>query len=208
MNFVEMIDEVRRAGGMDVDIGQASNWLNSRYKKLCVQSDWSKQIVEIDTTAVDQARYTLPDSISEVHEARVAGEPLARIGARTLWDLDAQRVHQSTETGFIAPVFSTTGQAQIELFPVPTTAGQLIEVLATVEPDGLSGQQTPLVPHDFHKVIVEGAMADAFALLDENLQSADYYEQRFEKGISDLKLRQNRRVRSGNRHALIEGVHY
>lgn len=208
MNFVEMIDEVRRAGGMDADVGQVSGWLNGRYKKLCVRSDWTKQIVAVGSTVVDQARYSLSDSISEVHEARVGGLPLARIGARTLWDLDAARVHQSTETGFIAPIFSTAGQAQIELFPVPTEAGLSIEVLATVEPDPLSGQDVPLVPHDFHRSIVEGAISDALALLDENLQSADYYEQRFEKAISDLKLRQNRRVRSGNRHVLIEGVHY
>ena len=208
MNFNAMLDRVRRAAGMDVDEGQAGDWLNERYKRMVIEADWSKELVDLGDTVADEDDYMLPDSVREIHELRVGSVPYRRIGVQTLWDLQGDVAYSSGSGGFYAPTFNASGESKLTLFPIPTEAGSEISARCTTEPDDLSGADEPMIPVEFHTYIVDGALADAFALVDENLAAADRYEQKYEVGVEKLRRRQNSRVGGGPHFVQIEGVHF
>ena len=209
MQYGEMIDTVRRAGGIDADPGQVGGWLNERHQTMCVRANWSKALAVIGETVIGESRYALPETLTEIHELRVGSSPFKRTGTQSLWDLQGNRVYASGSGGFYSPIFSVSGDPQLELYPAPSEEGLTIEALATVRPAVMNeAHQSPVVPVDFHRPIVEGAMADALALLDENLAAADRYEARYDIAVEELRRRQNRRFGGGPHFAQIEGVHF
>jgi hypothetical protein len=205
--FSAMVDEVRRAGGMAVDPSQAGAWVNDRYKSLCVRADYSRGRVVIETVA-DQGEYALPEGVSTVHELRLETVPFRRVGSESGWDLVGGRVYKRGTGGFYYPDFDVYGNHQVALHPTPDQDGLEIQMIATVTPDDLSGEQEPQLPADFHRAVVEGALASAFGLVDENIATADRYEARFEQAVENLRMRMNKRLRGGPHFIAIEGVHY
>lgn len=209
MNFGEMLDQVRRAGGMDVDTGLAGIWINERYKRLAVASGWSRAIVSIGDTVADQSAYTLPESVTEIHELRIGTTPYRRVGVQSMWDLQGDLTGLDGSGGVYAPNYTTAGMDEISINPTPGESGEEITALATITPGDLSNKrEVPAVPPDFHQSICEGAMADAFAYIDENIGAADRYEARFDAAVEKLSRRRNKRVGGGPAYVQVEGVHY
>ena len=110
MNFGEMVDQVRRAGGMDVDPGLAGLWVNERYKRLLIRSEWSKSLVSLGNTVADQASYSLPITLSEIDELKVGSTPYDRVGRQSIWDLQGAATSlEGGSGGVYAPTFSSGG---------------------------------------------------------------------------------------------------
>lgn len=208
MNFGEMLDQVRRAGGMDVDVGLAGIWINERYKRLAIRSGWSKGAVSLGDTVADQSAYALPIAAMEIHELKVGSTPYGRVGRQTLWDLQGSVNNLNGTGGVYAPAFSGVGIEQIEIYPTPDEVAA-ITAEATVIPNDLANtRDVAKVPPDFHMSICEGAMADAFAYIDENIPAADRYEGRFDASILELMKRRKRKVGGKTQFIQIEGVHF
>lgn len=206
MTFAELIDSVRRAGGIDATIGEVGGWINERYKRQCVRSNWSKEPVVIAQTVASQSRYPLEARITEVHELRIGSTPYKRTGTQSLWDLQGTNTYiDRRSTG---GVFAPYGQDTIEVYPIPDESGIDIEALCTVVPLELQGQMEPITPSDYHRSLVDGAMADGLLLLDENLQAAQFYEDRWDKATEELRRRGNRRLGGGPHQIPIQGIHY
>jgi hypothetical protein len=128
---------------------------------------------------------------------------------QSLWDLQGSATGLSGDGGIYSPNYDGTGNIdRIEIYPTPTTVAT-ITAMVTAVPDDLAGPRSvPLVPVDFHQSICEGAMADAFAYIDENIPTADRYEARFDAAVQELMKRRNRKVGGGPNYIQIEGVHF
>lgn len=208
MNYAELIATIKIPEGIDVSDAQAGIWVNDRHKRLCVGANWTKRRQTLGTTVDGTSRYALDEDVTEIHELRVGTTPYTRAGTQSLWEVQGEASYVTGPGGVYSPMFDDTGGTFIELSPTPEDDGNDIEAIVTYTPADMTGTDTPLPPADFHNVILEGAMADALASLDENLAAADRYEARFEAGIEKLRRRQNRRFGGGPHHIKIERVHY
>lgn len=203
-----MLDQVRRAGGMDVDVGLAGIWINERYKRLAIRSDWTRQFLPLGATVANQSAYTLPSAVAEIHELKVGTTPYTRMGVQSLWDLQGSITSIEGTGGVYAPSYTATGIEGIEIYPTPAEVATITADVTAVPADLGGPRDCPIVPPDFHQSICEGAMADAFAYIDENIATADRYEARYETAIQDLAKRRNRKVGGGPSFIQIEGVHF
>jgi hypothetical protein len=208
VNYGEILDQVRRAGGMDVDVGLAGIWVNERYKRLAIRSGWTRRVTSLGNTVANQSAYDLPGNVAEIHELKVGSIPYARMGTQTLWDLQGSINGLDGTGGIYTPTYSSVGIDGIEFFPTPSEVAAITALISSI-PDDLGGpRDVPQLPIDFHPAIAEGAMADAFAYIDENIPTADRYEARFEQAIQDLAKRRNKKVGGGPSYVQIENVHF
>ncbi len=108
------------------------------------------------------------------------------------------------------PAWTSAGVAQIELYPVPEESGLTIIALAASLPPDLTDTDTttPIIPVDFHRALVEGAVADGLRLIDERIQEAQAFEDRFDAAIEQLRRRKNSRVGQHGQHVLVHGRHW
>jgi hypothetical protein len=210
-----MVSEIKNAGGIDLEDPDAQilSWINERHKQMCARSNWTKMAVPLAALVADENTYdidadTLGFEVAEIHELRVDGTPYTRTGTQSMWDLEAANTFATGTGGFYAPMFDPNGNVQLVLYPAPAESGATVEALCTIVPADLAVDDTPLPPSDFHRAILEGALADALALLDENLDAADRYDQRFEVKVEELRRRQNRRFGGGPHFVQLEGVHF
>lgn len=212
MTFEEIVAAVADQGGFDTRATGSSTsdiegWVNDAYRKLVVRSKWRKAQVQLGLTVTDQAEYVLPDTVEDIIEGiLVDGEPYARTGQETLWRLKSGRA--SARTGLWAEDYSSTGQAQIELYPAPDSDDLEIQALAVISPDELSAAMVPTIPEDFHSALIDGAIATGLRRVDERIAEADSFEGRFLEAIEDLRKRGNAKLSTGPVELQVSGFHF
>src|SRR5262245_8955723 len=143
-----MLDQVRRAGGMDVDIGLAGTWINERYKRLATRSGWSRRTIPLGNTVVGQSDYDLDFEVAEIHELRAGSTPYARLGTQSLWDLQGGNTGLDGTGGIYAPAYSDTGIDQIALNPTPDEVAQIVAIVDVVPADLGGPRDVPQIPYD------------------------------------------------------------
>lgn len=197
-----MVAAVRVEGGVDTTTGAVSEAtvkgrLNARYRRMVVRAKWRRGQVSLGQTVTGQAEYNIPTDVAVLEGLMVDGDPFYRVGQTELWRLKAGQA--TVAGGAFAPDFTSSGTERVELYPAPTTAGLAIEALATLRPSALSANgDTPIVPEEFHDAIVEGAIADLLARLDERLDQAPYFDQKFDAAVEELRRLKNSQTAGGN----------
>jgi hypothetical protein len=207
VNLAELLSAVRDQGGFDVTEAVATGWINDRQAALVARAKYLQKEVSLGTTVSGQGEYSLPDvaNIVDLEGVLVGSEPYERVGTRSLWE----RKFRGGTGNVFAPDFTSAGALQIELYPAPNEDGTAISGLAAVMPDALlAAEDVPVVPPDFHKVIVDGAMAIGLERIDERLDEADRYHQLFETGVQELIRRRNSRIGSGPVQIQVAGKHF
>ena len=207
MNLAELLSAVRDQGGFDVTETVATGWINDRHAALVARAKYLQKEVSLGTTVSGQGEYSLPDvaNIVDLEGVLVGSAPYERVGQRYLWE----RKFRGGTGNVFAPDFTTSGTLQIELYPAPDEDGTAITALAAVQPSALAASEdVPVVPPDFHKVIVDGAMAIGLERIDERLDEADRYHQLFEAGVMELIRRRNSRIGSGPVQIQVAGKHF
>lgn len=207
MTAAEIVARVRSQ--FDVSDAEALASLNDRYKRLVGESQWLLQQVNLGTTAIDQATYTLPDNVADlryvyVQDAEGPSE-YSRVGDADILGLKTGRLRTSGSGGVFAPAYSSSGGSQVELYPAPDAAGSTVYGLGAVVPADLALADTPAVPVDFHPALVDGVIADLYARVDERLDLAQVHETRFVSEIERLRRRKNSRVGSGPQQIQVKG---
>jgi hypothetical protein len=202
MNGQQIVDAVVNEGGFDtsstgIDRATVAGWVADRYRDLVVRAKWLMAIQTIATTVAQQADYALSDSIVEVEELKVGGMRYSAIGVEEMWDLDAARLELKPGFGGVfAPTYDAAGVTKLSLFPEPVTAGDAIDALVVLPPADFTDSSSfaPAVPTDFHRKLVDGAIAEGLAKIDERLNEATFYEQRWEATVEALARRKRSRV--------------
>lgn len=202
MTLAEMVTAVRVEGGVDTTTGATSEAtvkqkINQRYRRMVTKARWRRGIVSVGATKVGVAEYAIPYAVAELEGLMVDGGPVARIGQTELWRLKAGQA--SASGSVFAPDFTWAGIEQVEIYPAPVQAGLAIEALATLHPDELvNDPDKPIVPEQFHPAIVDGAVGDFRALLDERLDQVPYFDQRFDAAVEELRRLKNSQTGGGN----------
>lgn len=213
MNLTGAINEVRRAGGMDVDRGQAASWISDRLKTLCVEAEWLRALVKAGPLVADQAAYDLPDrpEVAKMLRVQVGALTYQWVGLETAGRLETGLAVKHGSGGTYSESYTAKGEKQITLHPAPGSedAGLDIDIMAVVEPDDAAdGVEFP-IPRGLHRAPVHGAMADAFRMLDQNPEMADHHERKFNEAVEELHRRAIVRSSGAGPHRMqIRGVHY
>ena len=199
-----IVDAVINEGGFSVsDTGIARTtvtaWCHAAYIEMVTRSRWALSIASLGTTAADTSEYSLSDSIIDIYEVKVGatGAPLPRVGVEDIWSLLASGTTLVAPTTMVyAGTFSSAGDGKLYLYPAPDTAGDTIYGLVASLPSAFTDSSgfAPSIPEDFHRALVWGALAEGYGVGEETLDQADYWRNRFETKIEELRRRKNSRV--------------
>lgn len=174
-------------------------WVDSRHKRMVADSKWRKEEREVAETVDGVARYDLSADIVDVRKLRAGDVPYDVVRQDDLWSVrnPLEPARLVGPGGVCAQAFSDSGQAQVELYPVPTSSGDTITVLAAVQAATMQSGSSPIIPEDFHDALLSGAIADGYKKLDERWDLAVPHEQEFSNAIVALTKRAVSRVGSG-----------
>lgn len=187
--------------GLNVTDATVLSWLNARYREFVARTKWLKETIELGPTVVNQATYTIPDTVVEIRALRLGTKSESlRVNVEGMWALiDTIAFLSGPETTAYAPAFDASGAQAVQIYPTPTTAGTSITALVVALPTALTAapDTTPVIPIDFHECIVSGAIGMGYQRTDARADLAASYVAEFEAAIDRLKRRSTARVGQG-----------
>jgi hypothetical protein len=193
----QLVDDVVNEGSFDVTPAQALRWLNRRHRVMVVESRSSRRTVSIGPTVAGQRDYALPVELVQIYEVLVGGTTYTNgrhqdlsLGANGFLVLDG-------EGGIVSPEETSTGAAEIALYPTPEKDGDTLEVRGAFLPADLStsDDSTLRVPGDFADALVAGAIATGLRRIEGRPDLAQSFEQEFADGVARLKTQTMKRYR-------------
>lgn len=203
-----LIGQVKSEGGFDVDDATVAGWVNERHREAVVRAKWLMAEVNLGQLEDVYGRYALPANVAEVDALTVVpgSQSLGytfdsppryqRISTEELWAVKRGELSLEGDGGVFAPGFGQAGEKLIEIYPVVVDGGQALVGLASLIPEVLVGSSSVLVPDDLVGGLKDGAVALGLARVDERLDSAGVFEQRFVAMVEELRRRKNRRLSS------------
>lgn len=183
MNFAQIQDEVLSNRFDQSQRPNAKNWINYRYGRLWSMENWSFKYqvgtLNVAGNATSVARGTIGDIVglwdTTVAPSYAAMQPTR---AEDLWNL-----FRSTQTG--AP-YNFTVVGDTIYFERPMDQARSFYVLSTIPFTALVNDgDTPLIPVEFHEVIVAGAASHGLRLEDDPAWQG--FEQDWQSGIQDMR---------------------
>lgn len=214
MTGQEALDAVRSEAGFDITEARAKQVIDQRVQEAVARAKWAMEEVTVSSTVADQRLYTLPSDVVDAERIWVVSASDSGIteydrkSPRDLMGLRSGRLRRTGTGGFFAPNFSSTGVAQVELYPAPENTGDTIYAYAAVQAADISDwtQEVTVVPVQFHeRILVDGPVASLLARIDERVAEADRFEGRFEDAVIKLERHKNSRLGSGPQRAAVVG---
>lgn len=190
-----LVDRIVASSG-DLDPTIALDRFNAAHKTMINTARGLRKTLSAGVTTAGQAAYSVPAGILEVYELSVAGMPYGR--ARHVDQLLGAlgRLTISGDGGGVfAPTASSSGVEQVQLYPIPSAAGNAISVFAAVRAPTLTVGDDPLVDDDMWDAIVDGALAKGRLRDDELFWSAQAFAQIFEQAVQMYTRRVARRYK-------------
>ena len=183
MNFLQIQDSVISNRFDPSQRPDAKDWINYRYGRLWAMEDWAfkRQVstLNVSGNASSIARGTIGDIIA-IWDTTVAPSYAGMLSMRPedLWN-----TARSTVAG--AP-YNFTVVGNTIYFERPMDQNRSFYVLSTIPFTLLvNDSDTPLIPSEFHQVIVSGATSHG--LRRENDPSWQSFEDDWNRGIQDMK---------------------
>lgn len=200
--FAEGLAQLTGAQGAGFDLGevQASRLLNEGIRRFASRSKAIKAVVDLGATVADQGTYTLPAHVVELERLQVGDSPLyARTSAGKYWDLLAGYLAVPDGlTGMYAPYFNEDGTTkQISIFPTPTAAAAIVGLASITPAADLSGTDPIPFPEEDWRGALHAATALAYETIEENVEQATYFWERFDAAAEELRRKVNSRVGGG-----------
>lgn len=195
-----MIDAVATEHGFDVPEATVKAWLNERYATMVVRARWRLMEVSLGNTVAGQSDYPIDDAIQELAYVYLGstGRPYIYAGPLEMRQIIAGDARVSDDAaGAFAPAYTSTGANGIRLWPVPTAVDALTGLVSEPPADLVDDANVPIVPADFHKAIVDGAIAIGLERDSERLQEASYFTTQYEGSIERLRKRRLGRIGGG-----------
>jgi len=160
-------------------------WIRAAIAEIDARLGWSKGILTF-ASAADQANYRLWEAPRQVQAVVYEGDdgttPLVRIP----WEEYLELVARDDTAG--DPAKWSRWADDVYLYPAPDTTGDTITVYMTQGAPLLSaGNDTPAIPPQYHRAVVELALSLACADLPGLEAASSVYLQRFEAAMNALK---------------------
>jgi hypothetical protein len=180
-------DVVDRAQTYGPEVPQATivSFANERAGRMVAEAEFRVRDGALTaTTVAAQNAYNLDADTVDVRSVRIGTDRYDRASIQDINELEAGRADLDTRdgsTGVFAPYFSSTGTAQIYLYPAPSATGDSIVVEEALH---------------LRSYLVDGVVADVYDFQGRQ-DMAQFHEQRFEDGIDKLRRLRNTRVGSG-----------
>jgi hypothetical protein len=186
--YADLVIEVRAQ--IDVSDTVAYGWLLEKARVLNAEAAWLLSEAQIPAVT-NQAEYPLPTGCVRT-EAVIVGAQIYR--RRTLTQIDEAR--QCASPVLIYGDAAETDDRVFAINPPPTTGNTItLRYLADVPDEGPAG--VPPFPSDITPCLVDGAIGQGLARMDERFDSAAYFEARFTDGTARLKRRRAGRAGRG-----------
>lgn len=186
--YADLVVEVRAQ--IDVSDAVAYAWLLEKARILNAEAAWLLAEAQIPAVT-DQGEYALPDDCVRTEAIGVGAQIYRR---RTLTQIDEARQGNSPTL-----IYGDAADTMDRVFAIspPVSTGNMITLryLADVPDEGPTG--VPPFPADITPVLVDGAIGQGLARMDERFDSAAYFEARFTDGIARLKRRRGGRAGRG-----------
>lgn len=173
MTYDQIITEVEARGFHHIDSTRIGRWVNKRYRRVNASQPWTF----LETTASGAPPLTISDlrAVLSVVDT-IAEEPIYFEDVRTILENDP-----NLETTGSAAYWYIEGST-IAVWPVSTDA---ISVRYLNRPADLTTGQSPVWPSEYHYILVEGAVADAYRNTD-NFEAAGTIEQEIANDVASM----------------------
>jgi len=147
--------------------------------------NWSKAVLSL-VSVEDQANYLLWDAPRKVLDVTYNDGEATLLLQPIVWTDYLKMVSQDTAAS--TPAYWSRWMDQLYLYPPPDTTGDAVLVYMTQSPPLLNaGTDTPALPAQYHRAIVELAISMACGDLPGLEQASAFYLQRFEAAMNALK---------------------
>lgn len=180
---------------------EARAWLLDAARRLNSEAQFLTVSTSLGATVAGQSEYTLDAEIVDLAAVRVGTVVYDRAGPNDIWALEDTNNPATLDGpgGLFAPAWTATGLPKIELYPVPTADGSVIEgrqVITIPAPSDWTVDDPP-IPNDMDTALWHGAVAQGLAQKDEQLGESEWHETRFVAAAQRLQRRKNSRIGSG-----------
>lgn len=175
MTLAELRTEVEERGFNHKSSARINLWINRAYKRICTRYPW----FFLETTTTGSSPLTISDLRSVLSVVDTTNDsPLYYEDFRTIRDWDPELSANGAPSCWYlsAPTVIAT---------YPTQAVDLSVRYVKAASDLSADADEPLIPEDFHYVIVDGAVGFAYRDSD-NFDAAAAVDAEFEKGLQEM----------------------
>lgn len=199
MTFDDVVNRI--LAKFDCDQATAVLIANERQARMVAESHFRLQETTIGMTAVGVSDYALAENIENVAMLQLGADtqPYVRASPREMADIRSGRAFVDDAPGAFAIHADASGVKQVRINPTPTVAGTSLIAWTTVDaPDTVYGTGLALVvPRAVHMYLLDGCLASGYELVEDRVDLAAPFEQRYEAGIEKLRRYKNARLGSG-----------
>lgn len=184
-----MLSDFQDHGFTDIDITHFLTYLNHSYMMFCTREPWPflEKLVTTTFTTSSAQQFTATTDVKQVLSIinTTQGYALDPERASTIYKNNASTL---TITGspawYYSPISNTAAPMgkQVHVYPQPSAADAVQMRYIYIPALLTAGGDIPVVPERFHRILVFGALWQAYRLEDDP-QSGDEYETMFEEGI-------------------------
>lgn len=202
MTFDEIVQRLQTV--FDAPQGQIESAVNEAHRVMVADSQYRGATTTVGTVTANIGTYDVDETtLVDMASVRIGTTRYRRVSRELLDTIkDAYSgVTVSGPGGVWAPLYTSTGDVQVELYPAPdaSLAGQSIVGNTALEPTTMAygAGAVPIPPPDFHYGLLRGARAILHEEVDQRDDLADRYSQIFQAEIARLGRRKNSRFGSG-----------
>jgi hypothetical protein len=218
MLFEDIVSAVTVQGGFDTTSSDTSSTIvgslvNEVYKEVVSESQWMMAVESLATTVAGQATYALPENIADVSALELVdgnGNPgdWQPRSLTDIWGLQRGTMRLAGSGGVFAQTAAADGTKQIQLYPVPTTAGVAITALVALIPPDLVNGTSPAIPVDTHGRLLDATIALALMRIENRPDLAQSFEARKQELKQLLQRRKNSRMGSQSTRIQVYGYDF
>lgn len=194
MTYTEIAAQLEADFNRPDKTGFSSQWINDVYKDIYSRKRWTWTQVVTDTTLVANTyEYGLPSDFSNIIDLvfKNGTSDSWRLNLYTPEEFDTLHPNVTEDTagrpeeGTIVTSSDATYTpfSFLRIWPKPDLSTYTFTMRYEVDPPVLSASLVPIIPVKYHRAIVFGALALAFAVVRE-YEASVYWEKRFETLLS------------------------
>jgi hypothetical protein len=206
MTWAEIVKAVKSEGGFDATDAQVQAWLLDRAQYLNAEAKFFKATIDFNGLVPGQGTYIVDPEVVDLEVVLGNGRPYEQVTAGQMDNIRAGIVRADGPVCTLS--YSDRGVPLLDILPVPTEEGTLTAraILPYPEPDWAT--DSPGFPVDFHKGLIDGAIAIGLSRIDERIADAQFFEAAFLSQVDRLRRRLNGRAGKGPVQIQVRGYHF
>lgn len=208
MTFETLRSELDDLAGLDLSTAERDRLLNEGYRRLAVESEWTRKTDDIGPTVVDQAAYAVPSDLYRGLRLAVNGVPYYLSDEEDAEQLTRGQ-RNAGSTGIYYTQFDSSGVESYALYPVPTVDGYAVNLTYVYRPAEMDDDaDEPAIPSEFHRALVDYARGVAYGSLEDHAELEAFYLDKFARAVAELKALRVMRAGRGPAQMRVQGIHF